>query len=407
MRARIPAFVLTVVAALATTAAGPSHPVQAASTTGVMSYGSATPLGAPDPGKLNFPLVGVSSTSDGKGYWLVSSGGGVFTYGDAGFYGSSTGSGSWSPVVGMAPTPDGRGYWLVDARGNASSFGDAAAPTDLFNSPDAPVVGAVSAPGTQGFWMVGGDGGVFTSNGSAFYGSLGNTRLNAAIAGMAATPDGRGYWLVGRDGGVFCFGDARFFGSMGGRHLNAAVVGMEATSDGRGYWLVGADGGVFSFGDAVFRGSAGSDPVPVRSPVVGMAATPDGGGYWLVTTDRPMPYPATTPRVVAHCNENLRDPSYKPSQIVLACGDGNAWLDHLVWSSWTSTGAAARGEFVHNTCNPNCAQGSFVSAPATVRLGYPVDTGAGEEFAGLSYTTPDPTAPSGHRTYTEVAPTSP
>ena len=37
---------------------------------------------------LNKPIVGIATTPDGKGYWLVASDGGVFTFGDAGFYGS-------------------------------------------------------------------------------------------------------------------------------------------------------------------------------------------------------------------------------------------------------------------------------------------------------------------------------
>jgi len=331
----------------------------------------------------------------------------VFTYGDAAFYGAAAGSARFSTVVGMAPTTSGRGYWLVTDTGAVSNFGDAAAAEPVEKSLDAPIVGIAAAPGTAGFWFVGADGGVFASNGARFYGSLGSTRLAAAIVGMAATPDGRGYWLVGRDGGIFTFGDARFFGSMGGRHLNAPVVGMAATPDGHGYWLAGADGGLFSFGDAVFRGSAGSAPAPARTPVVGVAGTPGGGGYWLVTTDRAMPYPATAPRVLAQCNEDQTDPAFQPKEIVLACGDGNAWLDQLVWSSWTSAGALGRGRYVHNTCDPDCAEGTFVSTPATVALAYPVDTSAGEEFAGLSYAAADPSARSGHTSYAEVAPTSP
>ena len=37
---------------------------------------------------LNKPVVGVASTPDAGGYWLVASDGGVFAYGDAGFFGS-------------------------------------------------------------------------------------------------------------------------------------------------------------------------------------------------------------------------------------------------------------------------------------------------------------------------------
>ena len=40
---------------------------------------------------LNKPIVGMASTPDHQGYWLVASDGGIFTYGDAGFYGSTGG----------------------------------------------------------------------------------------------------------------------------------------------------------------------------------------------------------------------------------------------------------------------------------------------------------------------------
>jgi hypothetical protein len=78
---------------------------------------------------------------------------------------------------------------------------------------------------------------------------------------MAATPNGGGYWLVASDGGVFAFGDAAFEGSMGGTRLVAAVVGMAADPTGSGYWLVAADGGVFAFGGAPFLGSMGGHPL--------------------------------------------------------------------------------------------------------------------------------------------------
>jgi hypothetical protein len=97
----------------------------------------------------------------------------------------------------------------------------------------------------------------------------------------------------------------------------------------------------------------------------------------------------------------------EPSSIVLACGDGNASLTHLIWTSWTATKAAGYGYYTHNTCTPDCADGTFVSAPATVRLGYPMETSAGREFAQISYTYSDPSTPGGSATYTTVAPTSP
>jgi len=42
---------------------------------------------------LNQPIVGMASTPDGRGYWLVASDGGVFSFGDAPFRGSAAASG--------------------------------------------------------------------------------------------------------------------------------------------------------------------------------------------------------------------------------------------------------------------------------------------------------------------------
>ena len=48
-------------------------------------YGSLPSLGiTPDA-----PIVGISATPDGRGYWLVGTDGGVFAFGDAVFYGSA------------------------------------------------------------------------------------------------------------------------------------------------------------------------------------------------------------------------------------------------------------------------------------------------------------------------------
>ena len=166
---------------------------------------------------LNAPIVSITSTVDGRGYWLLASDGGVFTYGDAQFYGSTGNLHLNQPVVGMAASPSGHGYWLVAADGGIFSYGDA-----------------------------------------QFYGSTGNLNLNKPVVGMAPTPSGQGYFLVASDGGVFAFGDAQFQGSMGGTLLNQPVVGMSTDPSTGGYWEVAADGGIFSF-DAPFFGSTGGD----------------------------------------------------------------------------------------------------------------------------------------------------
>ena len=187
---------------------------------------------------LNRPVVGMTATPDGGGYWLVASDGGIFSYGDAHFYGSTGSLALNRPVVGMAATPDGGGYWLVASDGGIFSFGDA-----------------------------------------SFYGSTGSMRLNQPVVGMAATADGRGYWLVASDGGIFSYGDAHFYGSTGSIRLNKPIVSMLAGPGGGGYFLVASDGGVFSYGSAPFYGSLGGQVL--RHPVVAAVSTPTGSGYWF------------------------------------------------------------------------------------------------------------------------------
>ena len=74
---------------------------------------------------LNQPIVGIASTPDGGGYWLVAKDGGVFAFGDAHFFGSTGGMYLNQPIVGIASTPDGGGYWLVAKDGGVFAFGDA------------------------------------------------------------------------------------------------------------------------------------------------------------------------------------------------------------------------------------------------------------------------------------------
>ena len=117
------------------------------------------------------PVVAVTPTADGRGYWLLASDGGVFCFGDAQFFGSIGGHPLNMPMVAMAPTPDGGGYWTVAS-----------------------------------------DGGVFCFGTAAFLGSSGGQPLTALVAGIVPTSTGRGYWLWCQDGSVHAFGDAAALG---------------------------------------------------------------------------------------------------------------------------------------------------------------------------------------------------
>jgi subtilisin family serine protease len=195
----------------------------------VYVFGSMVAFGDLSGRHLNRPIVGISASANGLGYWMDASDGGVFPLGNAHFYGSTGSIRLNKPVVGMAATPDGKGYWLVASDGGIFEFGDA-----------------------------------------HFYGSTGSIRLNKPVVGMAATPDGKGYWLVASDGGIFEFGDAHFYGSTGNVRLNKPVIGMAPAPLGNGYTLVGSDGGVFDFGSARFWGSAAAFPIP--APAVGVTS---------------------------------------------------------------------------------------------------------------------------------------
>jgi len=67
----------------------------------------------------------MTSTHDGKGYWMVASDGGIFSFGDAGYYGSTGAIPLNQPIVGMVATSDGAGYWLAASDGGVFAFGDA------------------------------------------------------------------------------------------------------------------------------------------------------------------------------------------------------------------------------------------------------------------------------------------
>ncbi|HEY2301237.1 MAG TPA: serine hydrolase [Acidimicrobiales bacterium] len=90
----------------------------------VSAFGTAPTLAGPSPAGTA-PVVGMATTPDGGGYWLVGSDGGVFTFGDARFFGSLGALRLNAPVVGVAATPDGGGYWLVGSDGGVFTFGDA------------------------------------------------------------------------------------------------------------------------------------------------------------------------------------------------------------------------------------------------------------------------------------------
>ena len=56
----------------------------------------------------------------------------------------------------------------------------------------------------------------------------------------------------------------------------------------------------------------------------------------------------------------------KPTEVVLACGDGNFGIRKLSWVGWGSATAHATGTAYANDCKPYCAAGHFHTYPAVL-----------------------------------------
>ncbi len=76
----------------------------------------------------------------------------------------------------------------------------------------------------------------------------------------------------------------------------------------------------------------------------------------------------------------------QPNHYVLACGDGNAYLENLAWTDWGSEVAKASGTYFANDCTPNCGAGTVQSWPATVSVSSPKSTASGWLFTELAIT---------------------
>jgi PKD domain len=73
----------------------------------------------------------------------------------------------------------------------------------------------------------------------------------------------------------------------------------------------------------------------------------------------------------------------RPASIILACADDGELAEHLVWSSWTASSAAASGDVTWKACATKCADGKqWDSAAADITLSRPAD----EPGQGLLFT---------------------
>jgi hypothetical protein len=69
--------------------------------------------------------------------------------------------------------------------------------------------------------------------------------------------------------------------------------------------------------------------------------------------------------------DTCRRPRYRPTGIILTCGDGGFRLINLRWTEWTARVANGTGVARVNDCDPSCAEGEFRSYPVSVTLSQP------------------------------------
>jgi hypothetical protein len=211
------------------------------------------------------------------GYWLYTARGNVYASAGTTWFGSLPSRRvQTSSIVGMASTADGRGYWLVSSSGRTYAFGDA---PKLRTSALGHRVAGIAASPRGGFWLYTASGNVYQSPGVGWFGSAAARRARPPIVGMASTADGRGYWMVSSSGKVYAFGDAT---NLRGASPTRSALGIVAGPRG-GYWLFTTSGNVYRRAGAGWFGSVAARRVR-RPSIVGMASTTDGRGYWLVSS---------------------------------------------------------------------------------------------------------------------------
>jgi hypothetical protein len=118
----------------------------------------------------------------------------VLAFGSAHHWGDLTAHRPAHPVVGISTTPAGDGYWLAATDGGVFSFGGATFAGSLGDRRlDEPVTG-IDTAGVGAYWLVTRDGAVYSFGGARYAGGA-TSVCKDAVLGVAAHRGG-GYWLV-------------------------------------------------------------------------------------------------------------------------------------------------------------------------------------------------------------------
>ncbi|MEV5649593.1 hypothetical protein AB0L57_15205 [Nocardia sp. NPDC052254] len=62
------------------------------------------------------------------------------------------------------------------------------------------------------------------------------------------------------------------------------------------------------------------------------------------------------------------EPAVRPDHLILACADLGAQVEQIAWQNWGPEQAQGDGIERDNTCDPNCAAGTFVTKKVHLTL---------------------------------------
>ncbi len=152
----------------------------------------------------SIPFSGVE-----RGYYTLSADGRVTAHGAIKTYGDlrTLGVSGQSSAIQLVTTTDGKGYWILTQSGKVYAFGNAT----NFGSVNSSITAVSMAvlPSGQGAYVLGQHGTVYPLGQAVNYG---NAPKGTRAVAIATTADGQGYWILGPSGKTYHFGDARRLG---------------------------------------------------------------------------------------------------------------------------------------------------------------------------------------------------
>jgi len=340
------------------------------------------------PAATSSAVVGVATTSDAKGYYVLRANGVVDAYGVPS-YGSLAAISLPSGVTAAGITLDSMtgGYWIVASNGmvkgfNAPFHGDTLVPPGGWGQHPA-AVAIAAAPDGSGYYVLRANGAVY-AYGVKAHGSLAGhlfyrTIAPVVAAALAIDPATGGYWIATSTGSVANF-DAPSFGSpmvdAHGTYDGVPVSALAAAPGGTGYYVLRANGEIDAYGARPHGSVTATNAMPVGGFASALAVDPVTGGYYVALDDTPRggylnPFRALTSLLPQEIDQGV---DYCASGPIYALGD--AVVVNLYDPGWPSgvfisyrlTSGPAKGHyvFVAENVTPSVTVGEHVTSATVV-----------------------------------------